>query len=95
MILSFFICGLGQIYVGKILRGFGFMLSGFALGGIATVVLMGAVANGSVDISIGALIITFVFGIVGLIIWIYSMYDAYQLAKEYNQYVYQYHKKPW
>ncbi len=75
VILSFFICGLGQMYVGKIIRGFGFLIA-FIVGSVLFA-------------------LTFFLGIIALVVWIYGMYDAYQLARQYNEYVCQYQKKPW
>ncbi|EQD29224.1 TM2 domain containing protein [mine drainage metagenome] len=60
VVLSFFIPGLGQIYVGKI--GFGILL-----------IILGAISYALSFFLIG---IPF-----ALLIWIYSMYDAYRTAE--------------
>ncbi|MCK9323136.1 MAG: zinc-ribbon domain-containing protein [Candidatus Methanomethylophilaceae archaeon] len=75
LILSLLIPGIGQMYVGKIMRGFLFL---FAM------IIIGIVS-----------VFVFFTWIVYLAIWIYGMYDAYSLAKEYNEYVFTNHQKPW
>ena len=83
-VLSFFWCGLGHIYAGKIGKGimlmllypfflaFGYLLS---LGGLISV--------GGGD-SAGALfsLIGFVFLICAAIVWVYGMVNSYNLAKQ-------------
>jgi TM2 domain-containing membrane protein YozV len=63
LILSFLLPGLGQIYLGRIGRGLGFL--------------------------IGAIVLALLtFGIGGFIIWIWSIIDAYNLAKKHNLILY-------
>ncbi|WP_456372824.1 hypothetical protein [Methanocaldococcus sp.] len=74
VLLSFVIPGAGQMYLGKVGKGIILL--------IATGIL----------IAFGLLLSLLVIGIplllLGLIIWIYSIYDAYKSAKDYNAQLY-------
>ncbi len=68
-LISFLVIGGGQIYVGDITRGLIFMAVGY-----------------------GSLLIFALAGLLGLLlgylfllgVWVYNIFDAYQLAKKYN-----------
>ncbi|MCB5280100.1 MAG: zinc ribbon domain-containing protein [Candidatus Cloacimonetes bacterium] len=96
LILSLLVPGIGQMYVGKILRGFVFLFSGIIVAIIMTaaIIAMGAISSADNAI-IGAIALSGITVIAYLAIWIYGMYDAYSLAKEYNEYVFANHQKPW
>jgi TM2 domain-containing membrane protein YozV len=97
-ILSFLVLGLGQIYVGKIVRGLVLMFA-YALSIILIMVLMFAtIWDGSVfyyDDVIGALVLLFIVSIIYLIVWIWNVFDAYKLANEYNDRLMADGKRPW
>lgn len=83
VVLSFFWCGLGHIYAGKIGKGIMLMLlypSFLAFGYLLS--LGGLISVGSGD-SGGALfsLIGFVFLICAAIVWVYGMVNSYNLAK--------------
>jgi TM2 domain-containing membrane protein YozV len=91
LIVGLFLWGIGQIYVGKIMRGIIFLILGliFAplLYGIA---VLGVIMTGG----IGWIILP-ILGIVFLILWIYQAFDAYKLAQEYNMHVRRTGMPPW
>ncbi len=97
LILSLLIPGVGQMYVGKIGRGIAFILSGLFIFGlmICCYVLMGISSNNTNTLTAGIVAITAIAMMAYIAIWIYSMYDAYKLAQQYNDYVYRNHQKPW
>lgn len=81
ILLSFIITGLGQMYVGRIGRGISLLVAQIVMSLLAMMVLptMSYSSPGAVL----AASLTLMLAI--LILWIYSMYDAYSLAKEHNQ----------
>jgi len=97
LILSLLIPGVGQMYVGKIVRGIAFILSGLIIFGlmIFCYILIGVSFNDTNTLDAGIIAVTAVAMMAYLAIWIYSMYDAYTLAQQYNDYVYRNHQKPW
>jgi len=82
IILSFLIPGVGQIYVGRVLRGLVILLTLPVMSCFLTFVLYAAVMssrfNGMVVVSILATII-----MIGFYIW--QIVDAHRLAEEYNR----------
>lgn len=91
LVLGIFgIMGIGHIYVGKIKRGMGFLIVGLILDGLPY--------SGFLDF-VGFWLHDFVgiifFWVIPLIFLIWQTYDAYSLAKEYNESVRSYGKKPW
>jgi len=103
LILGIFgIWGAGHIYVGKLTRGIVLIILGILIEWVLGFVLIfGALSmgahwlwepRGAVGALIGAVILWLVITI-GIFIW--QIYDAYNLAKYYNQYVQQYRKPPW
>ncbi len=91
LILSFLITGLGQVYVGKVLRGIAFFLLGDVL--FIAVFIGGAfLAGASITLGSGVMIISL---LLPLVVWVYGMYDAYTLAGKYNDELQRTHRKPW
>jgi hypothetical protein len=85
-ILSFIIPGVGQIYVGKIKRGIAYLVTYMALYVISTLITMNTdytdiqavkdlIAS---PLFIGIMLVSFGF-------WAFNVYDAYRLAKRYNE----------
>lgn len=91
LIVGLFLWGIGQMYVGKIMRGIIFLIVGLilipALFGIA---FMGVVATGGT----GWILIP-IISIVYFILWIYQAFDAYKLAQEYNAGIRRTGMPPW
>lgn len=79
-VLSFIWTGLGQIYVGRIGRGIAILICGTILWVVCWI------------IGIFLLFIPLVFPI---IFWAWNIYDAYKLAKQYNEAVRSTGKPPW
>lgn len=80
-VLSIFIVGAGQIYAGRVARG---------LGTIALVSLVGVAAY--LTFSLLGLLLVIPF-IVGIFAW--QVYDAYALAKKYNEHIRIHARPPW
>ena len=97
LILSLLISGIGQIYVGKIVRGIIFLIARIALSLISITIVFspGFIINNSIVLSSGAIISLIFISIISFALWIYGMYDAYNLAKQYNDYLDKNHQKPW
>lgn len=89
-VLSFLLAGLGQVYVGKIARGIGFIVCGVVI----ALVMMSMI---TIFISsYGAVwIIAVIASIVCIAIWIFNVIDAYKLANEYNDVLQQTGNPPW
>lgn len=82
-VLSFLVPGLGQIYVGKIGRGIGLLFMLFVLW-FAMIMLIAMVPEAT-------LLILALF----LCYYVYCIYDAYKLARDYNEYMVANRRKPW
>ena len=97
-VLSFLIPGLGQIYVGKIGRGIAFLIGGVVLAMFIWVPFLlpmmavdpESAAGGTV--ALASLILPI---IILLAYYVYCIYDAYNLAKQYNEYLLTNNRKPW
>lgn len=72
LLLSLFIIGAGEIYVGKANKGVKLLILSIAVWVLA--VVLSAFINDLIMI-----------GFVTAVIWIYSMVDSYELVQEYNQ----------
>jgi len=91
-VLSFLWAGLGQIYVGKIVRGLIFMLVWAIVAAGAMGIIFVGVLSGSIGV-IGLAII--IYYVLLLIFWIWNIIDAHKLANEYNDYLMANGKRPW
>jgi len=98
--LGFF--GIGHIYVGKLGKGLALLVISIVL----NIMFAGAFVFGAVWLPFGllgigtaALGFWFMVGVVLLLarfaLWIWQIYDAYKLAKQFNAHVQQYGKAPW
>jgi len=92
--------GVGHIYVGKIGRGLALLILGIILEWVfGFLIFFGAIfggyyygARGLVAVSLTGVVIWI---ILTLAIFIWQIYDAYRLAKYYNEYVQRYGRAPW
>jgi TM2 domain-containing membrane protein YozV len=91
-VLSLLWGGLGQIYVGRIARGLGIMLAYFLIGIGCWAFLVGAAISGSFA---GLVFIGFVMTIVLIVLLIWNVFDAYNLAKQYNDSLRSTGNRPW
>ena len=93
----FALLGLGHIFVGKIGKGFGILVSGiiiyvlFVIMAISLpgMLLLGLVESSTGDASISGIIfiIMFFLGIAYLVLWISQIFNAKKLAKKFNELV--------
>ena len=96
VILSFFIMGVGQMYVGRIARGAGILVLGIFLGIIFTVlVYLTSNIYSYYNQTSNLQIFTIIFGIGLFIFWIWQMANAHSLCRKYNQLLLQYGRPPW
>ena len=79
-ILSFFVCGLGQIYNGELGKGLMFLFSFY--GCLFLGIFVGAIL---MVVYVGFIILPLAL-LMCLIIWVYGIYDAYNTAQEMNNY---------
>ena len=93
----FALLGLGHIFVGKIGKGFGILVSGiiiYVLFVIMAISLPGMLLLGLVESSTGdagsggiIFIVMFILGIAYLVFWIWQIFNAKKLAKKFNELV--------
>jgi hypothetical protein len=91
----FALLGLGHIFVGKIGKGFGILVSGiiiYVLFVIMAISLPGMLLLGLVESSTGdagsggiIFIVMFILGIAYLVLWIWQIFNARKLAKKFNE----------
>jgi len=97
-VLSLIIPGVGQIYVGKILRGV-LILVLFPIIYILLSVAMYGVALSDIDTGSSFVfnfgIIMFIVLVIGIIFWIWQIVDAYRLANRYNEELRRTGRAPW
>lgn len=98
-VLSFLFAGLGQVYVGKIARGIIFVCIGACVGVVSTISILSGIV---VDSNGGIIEYTTAYIIAGLAIlvaylafWIWQIFDAHNLANQYNEALRQTGKEPW
>lgn len=85
--------GIGHIYVGKIWKGL--VLLGIGILGVITIFVFPlAILIATKDLA-SVISAFFILFLVYFLIFIWQVYDAYKLAKYYNQYVHQNGKPPW
>ena len=93
----FALLGLGHIFVGKIGKGFGILVSGIIMYVLFVIMavslpgmlLLGLVESSSGDAGSGGMIfiIMFILGIAYLVFWIWQIFNARKLAKKFNELV--------
>jgi TM2 domain-containing membrane protein YozV len=91
-VLSIVWAGLGQVYVGKIGRGLALMIAYFfavfiGLFSFITGGLLGGVAG-----AVGGIVLV---GVLYFSLWIWNVFDAYNLANEYNDSMRNSGRRPW
>ncbi|WP_400203555.1 zinc-ribbon domain-containing protein [Candidatus Methanomassiliicoccus intestinalis] len=89
-VLSFLFTGLGQVYVGKIARGIGFIVCG-----VVIALVMVSMITIFISSYNAVWIIAIITSIVCIAIWIFNVIDAYKLANEYNDVLQQTGNPPW
>ena len=79
-------CGIGHIYIGKVLRGVLIMFIGWIPFGIGIIVFFAEFISQN-DSLIQGIDLSMIFGIIYVVIWIIQALDANRLAKKYNKYL--------
>jgi hypothetical protein len=86
--------GIGHIYVGKIGKGIMILVSGIVLFFLGILSLMAGAALGPAGLAAGALL-GIVLMIAYVAIWIWQIFNARTMAKQFNEHVKTYGKEPW
>jgi TM2 domain-containing membrane protein YozV len=95
LILGFIgLLGIGHIYVGRLVRGIVVLIVGIIS---LLLTFLGLIASTEVGFALEmeGLRILGLFGILYLGLWIWQIFDAYDLAKEFNRTVQETGKEPW
>jgi len=93
LILGLFgLWGIGHVYVGKLKRGIVLLVVGIILTVFGLISVLGTMIVGGLAGLVGGGIVLLIILLVG---WIWQIFDAYKLAKQYNDYVYKHGKAPW
>ena len=89
-LLAFFVPGIGHIYVGRIASGLVILAAYYIL------MILAIVSFSLGFLTLGAgFVITIPLGIGILAVWAWQLFNAYNLAKQFNAHVQQYVKAPW
>lgn len=95
---------IGHIYVGKVGRGIGILITGLILYALTLIMItsVGFLASfeqpalsNDASAGIGALAGMFVFSIAYIVLFIWQIFNARKLAKKFNEVVRQTQKEPW
>jgi len=81
--------GVGHIYVGRVTRGICIMIAGWVAGGLLVLSFLGLMWGP------GGIALIVLFALLSLGGWIWQTFDAYSLAKQYNDYVRAHGTEPW
>lgn len=96
--------GIGHIYVGKVGRGIGILITGLILYAITVIMItsVGYLASfeqpgltNDASAGIGALVGMLIFSIAYIVLFIWQIFNARKLAKKFNEVVRQTQKEPW
>ncbi|MCL1810925.1 MAG: hypothetical protein FWG41_01705 [Methanomassiliicoccaceae archaeon] len=95
-VLSFFMIGLGQIYVGKIGRGLLLMMAYIVFVCIGVVVTALAVlSTDGIDDLAGVGVLVIIISVCYLVLWVWNIFDAHKLANRYNDHLMANGNRPW
>ena len=83
-LLSLFWCGLGQVYNGRIVWGLVLMVI-YPLCIILLVKCILGVIGGTEEEAAAKGLIAVIFGIITVILWVYGMINAYEVAEKINR----------
>ena len=93
--------GIGHIYVGKVGKGIGILISGIilvTLSAVSTYSVISFVQVTSADSTsrfLDAVVVSAIFGIAYLVLFIWQIFNARKLAKKFNETVKRTGKEPW
>ncbi|MDR2866613.1 MAG: zinc ribbon domain-containing protein [Methanomassiliicoccaceae archaeon] len=91
-LLSFLWGGLGQIYVGQLVRGLCIVVIYSILMMVTSVLVLEVLVGESSWPGVAGIIVT---GISSIVIWLWNIFDANALANKYNYHVIRHGKPPW
>ena len=106
----FGLLGLGHIYVGKVEKGIGILISGIIIAALLIIMIMMGIMGPMIGIGppmeMGPMMITdpsqmpliilsFILGIAYFVLWIWQIFNARNLAKKFNESVRETGKEPW
>jgi hypothetical protein len=82
--------GLGHIFVGKIGRGVGLLISGIIIYVLLIIMIISfpsflILASDESSLGIGIILMVFVLGITYFVLWIWQLFNARKLAKKFNE----------
>jgi hypothetical protein len=86
----FALLGLGHIYVGKVERGIGILISGIIIYVLLIIMVISfpsflILAPDESSLGIGVILMVFVLGIAYFVLWIWQIFNARKLAKRFNE----------
>lgn len=93
--------GIGQIYASRIGRGFVLLIVGWILDLIALFTIFPGFVMSVIPIPIvvglgrGLIMLGGIATVIAVVLWFWSIFDAYNLTKEYNRYLSKHGKPPW
>jgi TM2 domain-containing membrane protein YozV len=92
VVLSFFLCGLGQIYTGQIFKGLLMMIAypallvfGYVTFVVGFLVVAGSPKPEEAAVGGGAALLGFLCLIAAAALWIFGLVNAYRGAEKYNR----------
>jgi len=106
----FGLLGIGHIYVGKVGKGIGILISGIIVAALFIIIIMMGIMGPMIGIGppmeMGPMMITdpnqmpliilsFILGIAYFVLWIWQIFNARNLAKKFNESVRKTGKEPW
>ncbi len=83
-LLSFFWCGLGQVYNGRIAWGLILMIVYLLCLAVLVKCILGVI-GGTEEEAAAKGMIAVIFGIITLMLWVYGMLNAYEVAEKINR----------
>lgn len=94
LLIGVVLMGMGQIYAGKVKDGICYLVLGLIIDGVGTIFLISCKMNVS-NLDIEYAIIFLLVCIAGISVYIWQIYDAYIVTKEYNDTILKTGKAPW
>jgi hypothetical protein len=96
----FALLGLGHIYVGKVERGIGILISGIIIYVLLIIMVISfpsflILAPDESSVGIEVILMVFVLGIAYFVLWIWQIFNARKLAKKFNESVRTTGIEPW
>ena len=92
--------GIGHIYVGKVGRGIGILISGIVIFALLVITVVSMQSLLILDpnessIGIGVILLMIILGVAYFVLWIWQIFNARKLAKKFNESVRTTGIEPW